>query len=115
MKIEKLRRQLIRAARAVPVSDHAPEGFEALVRGRISRCLRAQRPADVARAWLEGLGRAACLAGAIAVAVMVLNAMVPPGRDEGVDPTDEPDLLGRALLADVPGLLDDAFPEENIP
>ena len=115
MKLENLRKHLIQAARTVPVSDHSPVGFEARVQQRISRCLPHASPAEVARAWLDGLGRAACLAGAIAAAAVVLHAVVPGARHAPPDSAQEPDRLGHALLADVPGLLDDALPEETIP
>lgn len=115
MKLENLRRHLILAARAMPVSDHSPVGFGARVQHRISHCLPHASPAEVARAWVDGLGRAAYLAGAIAAAVVVLHAVVPGAHHVPPDSAHEPDLLGHALLADVPGLLDDALPEETIP
>lgn len=105
----------MQAARAMPVADHAPVGFEARVRMQIVGRLPQATPADIARAWLDGLARAACLAGAIAFAGVVLHALVPVAHHPSPDLAHEPDLLGQALLADVPGLLDDGGMEEGNP
>lgn len=105
----------MQAARAMPVADHVPVGFEARVRMQIAGRLPQSTPADIARAWLDGLGRAACLAGAIAAAGLALHALVPAAHHRSPDLAHEPDLLGQALLADVPGLLDDGGTEESIP
>lgn len=111
MNLENLRRQLIQVARATPVQGHAPVGFDARVRQRTACSPPPTSPVDAARAWLDGLGQAAYWAGGIAAAVALLHAYAP--AESEVD--DEPDLLGHALLADVPGLTDDAFPEEGVP
>jgi len=105
----------MQAARAMPMADHAPVGFEARVRMQIASRRPKASAADIARSWLDGLFRAACLAGAIAFAGVVLHALVPVAQHPSPDLAHEPDLLGQALLADVPGLLDDGGTEEGNP
>lgn len=115
MKLEALRQRLLHAARSAPVPDHAPVGFEA----RVLRHVMARRPepaaAIVARAWMDGLLRASAWAGGVAACALLFHVLAPQTRPVALDSNHEPDLLGEALLADMPGLSDDFFPEEPTP
>lgn len=115
MKLEHLRQRLVHAARSAPVPGHAPAGFEARVLCRMQSHRATSPPLDVARAWLEGLRRAAYLAGGIAACALMVHAFAPVPSRVAHGPAPEPDLLGEAVLADVPGLSDDVFPEESTP
>jgi hypothetical protein len=115
MKLEHLRTRLLHAARSMPVPDHPPIGFESRVLRHITAQRRSLDSGDTAMAWLRGLRNAAFLAAGVAALALMTHVFLPAAPQVSLDASPGPDLLGEALLADVPGFSDEWPTDDPIP
>jgi hypothetical protein len=81
MKLVKLQKKLIAAARLAPPNDHVPYAFEK----RIMALIAGRAVADKWVSWASGLWRAAASCVAIAVVCGTVALFAPEAGDNGID------------------------------
>jgi hypothetical protein len=97
MKLEGLRKKLIRAARQDPPSDHVPYAFEQ----RVLHSLRNLPAPDPFLPWVSGLWRAAACTTALTLVVGTLHWRNAPGSFATLELPQDRDLLELAVLGDL--------------
>ena len=95
MKLGKLERKLLAAAKASPPSDAVPYAFEQ----RIMACLRQVPVPDALAAWAGGLWRAAAPCVAVAILCGIWSVVTPDTSKASASTL--PDALEQTVLAAV--------------